>query len=146
MTRKRRPAGGGRLDFPRIQGADIAGTVVRLGDDTDPALLDTRVLVDPALYDSTDPHAHPVGLLGSERDGGYAASFDIRRLYLHNKALIGSSMHTPAHFALPADIARQGQIAPVIAAVFELGEVHHAQAELASRSHVGKIVLTPDTR
>ena len=282
----------GRIDFPRIQGADIAGTVAGVGDGADPALLDTRVLVDPALYDSTGPDAHPVGLLGSERDGGYAeyvvvaaervhpvqgssltdeelatlptaygtalgmierggvqagetvlvtgasggvglalvqlahargarvlaltsagkgsavreagadetidrggdlwsevqelapegldaaldvvagdligeglphlseggrwvvagalggypASFDIRRLYLHNKALIGSSMHTPAHFALLADVARQGQVAPVVAAVFGLEEVHRAQAELASRSHVGKIVLNPGSR
>ena len=50
-------------------------------------------------------------------------------------------MHTPAHFALLADIARRGQVGPVIAARFGLGEVHRAQAELASRSHVGKIVL-----
>src|SRR5699024_6402560 len=78
--------------------------------------------------------------------GGYPASFDIRRLYLHNKALIGSSMHTPTHFALLADLARRGQVAPVVAAVFGLGDVHRAQAELASRSHVGKIVLTPGSR
>ncbi|GAB3728381.1 zinc-binding dehydrogenase [Nocardiopsis nanhaiensis] len=277
----------GPIDFPRIQGADIAGTVARLGEGTDPALLGARVLVDPALYDGPGPHAHPVGLLGSERDGGYAeyaavaaervhsvqdssltdeelatlptaygtalgmierggvhaaetvlvtgasggvglalvqlarsrgarvlaltsagkhaavqgagadgvidrdgdlwadvrehapegldavldvvagdlieqglphlreggrwvvagalggypASFDVRRLYLNNRSLIGSSMHTPAHFALLADIARRGQVGPVIAARFGLGEVHRAQAELASRSHVGKIVL-----
>ncbi|GHD31021.1 alcohol dehydrogenase [Nocardiopsis kunsanensis] len=282
----------GRIDFPRVQGADIAGTVAGVGGGADPALVDTRVLVDPALYDGPGPHAHPVGLLGSERDGGYAeyvavaaervhpvqdsgltddelstlptaygtalgmierggvqagetvlvtgasggvglalvqlahargarvlaltsagkrsavqeagaeetidrggdlwadvrklapegldavldvvagdlveeglphlgeggrwvvagalggysAALDIRRLYLHNKALIGSSMHTPTHFALLADIARRGQVAPVVAAVFGLGDVHRAQAELASRSHVGKIVLNPATR
>ncbi|MBR8742689.1 zinc-binding dehydrogenase [Nocardiopsis sp. MG754419] len=277
----------GRVEFPRVQGADIVGDVAQVGPGVDPALVGSRVLVDPALYGGTGPHAHPVGLLGSERDGGYAeytlvaadrvhsmenanltdaelatlptaygtalgmlerggvrrgetvlvtgasggvglalvqlarergarvialtsagkvsavraagadatlvrggrvwpelrahapegvdavldvvagdlvehglphlreggrwivagalgghgAAFDIRRLYLHNRALIGSSMHTPAHFDLLVDIARRGGVAPVIAARYPLVEVHRAQAELASRAHVGKIVL-----
>ncbi|MEU6440504.1 zinc-binding dehydrogenase [Streptomyces sp. NPDC047046] len=62
----------GPLDFPRIQGADVAGRVVAVGAGVDEALLGRRVVVDPALYDGDGPDAHPVGLMGSERDGGYA--------------------------------------------------------------------------
>ena len=282
----------GPVQFPRIQGADVAGTVVQVGEGVDRRLLDSRVLVDPAIYDSDDDDAHPVGLLGSERDGGYAdyvvvpaqrvhrvedsplsdvelaylptaygtalgmlerggvqrgdtvvvtgasggvglalvqlaaargatviaassiaktsavreagawevvdrtanlweqivavapngvdvvldvvagggiaaglssvrdggrwvvagalggygIDLDIRRLYLHNIALIGSSMHTPAHFRTLVDIARQGQVRPVVAATYSLADVHRAQADLATRQHVGKLVLVDEGR
>jgi NADPH:quinone reductase-like Zn-dependent oxidoreductase len=36
------------------------------------SLVGRRVVVDPAIYDADGPDANPVGLMGSERDGGYA--------------------------------------------------------------------------
>ncbi|MDE0067315.1 MAG: alcohol dehydrogenase family protein [Acidimicrobiaceae bacterium] len=61
------------LAYPRIQGADIAGVVVALGDDTDHSLLGRRVLVDPWLRDRRNPSDRELtGYLGSERDGGFA--------------------------------------------------------------------------
>lgn len=62
----------GRMTFPRIQGADVAGTVVDTGDGVNSDLHAARVLVDPAIYERDHDDANPVGLLGSERDGGYA--------------------------------------------------------------------------
>lgn len=62
----------GPLDFPRIQGADVAGRVVAIGPDVGEGLTGRRVVVDPAIYDGDGPDANPVGLMGSERDGGYA--------------------------------------------------------------------------
>lgn len=61
----------GPIDFPRIQGADVAGRVVTVGADVDERLVGRRVVVDPAIYDAEGPDANPVGLMGSERDGGY---------------------------------------------------------------------------
>ncbi|MFJ8862896.1 zinc-binding dehydrogenase [Streptomyces sp. NPDC102451] len=279
----------GPIGFPRIQGADVAGRVVAVGSGADESLVGRRVVVDPAIYDSEGPDANPVGLMGSERDGGYAeyvtapaervhdvtespltddqlatlptaygtalgmiergrlregetvlvsgasggvgialiqiarargarvlaissgskidvvreagahdvvdrardvveqiraaapegidvaldvvagdlvgeglpllreggrwvvagalggydVTFDVRRLYLHNAQVIGSAMHTPAHFALLMDLARQGRIRPVIAATFPLDQAAEAQEELALRGHVGKIVMRP---
>ncbi|NYI97219.1 zinc-binding dehydrogenase [Streptomonospora nanhaiensis] len=71
------------LDFPRVQGGDIAGRIVGVGARVDPARLGERVLVDGALYDSDSPHANAVGLLGSERDGGFAqfAAVEARRAH-----------------------------------------------------------------
>lgn len=62
----------GPIDFPRIQGADIAGRIAAVGAGVDDRLVGRRVVVDPAIYDSAGPDANPVGLMGSERDGGYA--------------------------------------------------------------------------
>jgi NADPH:quinone reductase-like Zn-dependent oxidoreductase len=279
----------GPIDFPRIQGADVAGQVVAVGADVDGSLVGRRVVVDPAIYDREGADANPVGLMGSERDGGYAeyvtapaervhdvtespltddqlatlptaygtalgmiergrlrsgetvlvsgasggvgvaliqlarargarvlaissgskidsvreagahevvdrardvpdqiraaapegidvaldvvagdlvsaglpllreggrwvvagalggydVTFDVRRLYLHNAQVIGSSMHTPTHFGLLMDLARQAEIQPVIAATFPLEQAVQAQEELARRDHVGKIVMHP---
>ncbi|WP_317493829.1 alcohol dehydrogenase catalytic domain-containing protein [Haloechinothrix sp. LS1_15] len=60
------------LAFPRIQGGDIAGTLVGAGRNVDVSRLGHRVLVDSAIYDGSSAQARPVGLLGSERDGGFA--------------------------------------------------------------------------
>ncbi|WP_129787941.1 zinc-binding dehydrogenase [Promicromonospora panici] len=279
----------GTVDFPRVQGADVAGRIVAAGSAADAGLVGRRVVVDPAIYDAEGPDANPVGLMGSERDGGYAeyvtaptervhdvtgspltddqlaslptaygtalgmiergrlrqdetvlvsgasggvglalvqiarargarvvaissgskvdavreagahdvvdraqdvvgqvraavpegvdvgldvvagklvgeglpllreggrwviagalggydVSFDVRRLYLHNAQVIGSAMHTPTHFGLLMDLARRGEIRPVIAATFPLDQAARAQEELARRRHVGKIVLHP---
>ncbi|MET9806767.1 zinc-binding dehydrogenase [Streptomyces halstedii] len=62
----------GPIGFPRIQGADVAGRVVAVGAGVEVSLVGRRVVVDPAIYDTEGPDANPVGLMGSERDGGYA--------------------------------------------------------------------------
>lgn len=62
----------GPMSFPRIQGADITGRVVASGPDVEEHVSGRRILVDPAVYDGPGEHAQPVGLLGSELDGGYA--------------------------------------------------------------------------
>ncbi|WP_243718600.1 zinc-binding dehydrogenase [Actinomadura sp. 7K534] len=282
----------GPVDFPRVQGGDIAGTVGAVGAGVPEDLAGRRVLVDPAFYADGHEDAVPVGLLGSEADGGFATyvavgadrvhdmsdsplsdeelaalpvaygtamgmlerarigegesvlvtgasggvgfalvqlavargarvvaltggakaaalreagaaatisrdadpaglqrelraaapggldavadvaggpwlervlpelrdggrwviagavagavvPFDLRRLYLHNLSLIGSSMHTPAHFAELARLARGGALRPRIAAGYRLGDIHDAQAEFRRGTHIGKIVITP---
>lgn len=279
----------GPIDFPRIPGADVAGYVTAVGSPEHEELIGRRVVIDPAIYDSDSPDANPVGLMGSERDGGYAQyvtapiqrvhqmsaspltddqlatlptaygtalgmiergrlqsgetvlvsgasggvglacvqlarargarvlaissgskleavrqagahevldradsmslqlrtfapegidvaldvvagelfyaglpalrdggrwvvgdalggydlHFDVRRLYLHNAQLVGSSMHTPTHFESLMAMARTGAISPVISAVFPLEQAREAQQTLARRQHVGKIILHP---
>ena len=74
---------------------------------------------------------------------GWAVDLDVRRLYLANLALIGSTMHTPRIFELLVDLAREGAVRPVIAAAFGLSELPEAQRQLARRQHVGKLVVVP---
>ncbi len=75
--------------------------------------------------------------------GGHAVNFDVRRLYLHNTSIIGSSMHTPTHFDVLMDIARNALVEPVIAATYPLNQVAEAQEQLGQRDHIGKIILHP---
>ncbi|WP_233617502.1 zinc-binding dehydrogenase [Actinomadura sp. WAC 06369] len=280
----------GPIAFPRIQGGDIAGTVAAAGPGAPGDLVGRRVLVDPALYRDEGAQAPPVGLLGSEADGGFAqyvavradrahdmtgsplsdeelaclpvaygtamgmlervglrdgetvlvtgasggvglalvqlaaargaavvavtgraraaevaaagaahvvardeddlaarvrslcpaglpvvadvaggpllerllplladdgrwviagavagpvVPFDLRRLYLHNRRLIGSSMHTREHFAELVRIARAGLVRPRIAGRHPLTGIDRAQRQFAEGRYTGKIVVRP---
>ena len=65
--------GGSAISFPRIQGADVYGTVVSVGNRADTQLLDKKVLVDPWIRDWNDPlNKDKCGFFGSECDGGFA--------------------------------------------------------------------------
>jgi len=280
----------GPLDFPRIQGGDVAGTVVATGDAATADMVGSRVLVDPAGYEGPGQDARPVDVLGSERDGGFAeyvlvpaarahsvdesplsdvelaglpiaygtalgmlergsvsnghtvlvtgasggvglavvqlarsrgarvvavcsgdkgdavrtagadvvvdrrrgqviaeaaraapegydavldvvagetvgqglgllrgggrwviagaldgwaVDLDVRRLYLANLSLVGSTMHTPRIFSSLVDIARLGTVRPMVAATYSLEELPEAQRQLARRRHVGKLIVVP---
>lgn len=59
------------LSFPRIQGGDVAGTITAVGDGVPESRIGQRVLVNALLY-GDDGNLLEAGLLGSERDGGFA--------------------------------------------------------------------------
>ena len=61
------------LAFPRIQGSDVVGRVVEVGDEAGLRLMGRRVLLDPCLRNRRHPEDPALaGYLGSERDGGFA--------------------------------------------------------------------------
>ncbi|MEM7509262.1 MAG: alcohol dehydrogenase family protein [Pseudomonadota bacterium] len=65
--------GGAPITFPRIQGADVCGKVVGLGDGANPDLLGKRVITDNWIRDWGDPlNMDAARYYGSEADGGYA--------------------------------------------------------------------------
>lgn len=74
---------------------------------------------------------------------GPVVDIDLRRLYLRNRRLIGSTMHTTDHFAALAELARDGVIEPLVADVFPLAEVPAAQERFTRKDFVGKLVVTP---
>ncbi|MBV7396728.1 alcohol dehydrogenase family protein [Mameliella alba] len=65
--------GGAPIVFPRIQGADVAGKIVAVGEGVDPGRIGERIIVDCWLRDPADPmDKNKTGYFGSERDGGFA--------------------------------------------------------------------------
>lgn len=76
--------GGAPLTFPRIQGADIVGEAVAVGEGADASLLGRRVLVDTWLRDWDRPlDLDRTGYVGSECDGGFAAFCAVDQRNLH---------------------------------------------------------------
>lgn len=65
--------GGAPISFPRIQGADVVGTVVAVGKNGDENLIGKRVMADCWLRDWNNPlYKNSTGYFGSECDGGFA--------------------------------------------------------------------------
>ena len=76
--------------------------------------------------------------------GGFAGpvvTLDLRRLYLGQKRIIGSTIHTREHFARLATLARTGAVRPAVAHVFGLEEIHAAQMAIRESSTIGKVVI-----
>ncbi|WP_447971089.1 alcohol dehydrogenase family protein [Nitrospira sp. M1] len=64
---------GGTFQFPRIQGADIVGHIIAVGDGVPESRMNERVIVNPTLYKGNrEDSLYHAGLIGSERDGGFA--------------------------------------------------------------------------
>ena len=60
------------LSFPRIQGADVCGYIVAVGEDVDPKRIGERVIVRNMLRSYVDYRPYECWTLGSECDGGFA--------------------------------------------------------------------------
>lgn len=87
------------IEVPRIQGADVCGTVESVGEGVDASLVGRRVLIDPAHYDGPGPDAEPDDILGSERDGGFAELVVVEAADLHG--VTGSPLTDAELAALP---------------------------------------------
>ncbi|MCP4390739.1 MAG: zinc-binding dehydrogenase [Gammaproteobacteria bacterium] len=71
--------GSSSISFPRIQGADVAGTIAAVGAGVDASRVGERVLLDPWILASGDwLDASRSKYFGSECDGGYADYTKIR--------------------------------------------------------------------
>jgi NADPH:quinone reductase-like Zn-dependent oxidoreductase len=60
------------LHFPRIQGADVCGSVVAVGEQVSSEMLGSRVLVEPCLFEANGKDLDSPWYFGSECDGGFA--------------------------------------------------------------------------
>ncbi|WP_221767751.1 alcohol dehydrogenase family protein [Shewanella canadensis] len=63
---------GNTLVFPRIQGADVCGTIVAVGDNVSTKRIGERVLIEPCLSESNSQPLNSPWYYGSECDGGFA--------------------------------------------------------------------------
>ena len=71
--------GSGSIRFPLIQGADVAGRIVAVGEGVSAARIGERVIVDPWLLASGDyMDTGRSGYFGSECDGGFAEYSSVR--------------------------------------------------------------------
>ena len=90
---------GRAVSFPRVQGADVCGTVAAVGSEADASLLGRRVLIDPWLRDWSAPHDRErCGYFGSERDGGFA---EYTAAHVRNVHVIDSDLSDPELASFP---------------------------------------------
>lgn len=63
---------GESFKFPRIQGADVCGVIVKVGKNIDSARVGERVLIEPCLQKINGQQLESPSYFGSECDGGFA--------------------------------------------------------------------------
>ena len=63
---------GESLKFPRIQGADVCGYIVAVGENIDSSRIGQRVLIEPCLQKTNGRQLENPWYFGSECDGGFA--------------------------------------------------------------------------
>ncbi|MEZ9231378.1 alcohol dehydrogenase family protein [Vibrio amylolyticus] len=63
---------GDTLSFPRIQGADVCGTIVAVGKNVDENRIGQRVIIEPCLSRAKSENLRSPWYYGSECDGGFA--------------------------------------------------------------------------
>lgn len=63
---------GSSIQFPRIQGADVCGTVVAVGEKVDSNYIGARVLIEPCILEAGGKELEQPWYFGSECDGGFA--------------------------------------------------------------------------
>ena len=63
---------GKALFFPRVQGADVCGHIVAVGDQIDTARVGERVLIEPCIREADGEVLDTPWYFGSECDGGFA--------------------------------------------------------------------------
>lgn len=71
------------LQFPRIQGADVCGEIVAVGDTVDPTRIGERVLIEPSLHEANGAPLSTPWYFGSECDGGFAQYTRVAARYAH---------------------------------------------------------------
>jgi NADPH:quinone reductase-like Zn-dependent oxidoreductase len=75
--------------------------------------------------------------------GGEVVPFDIIPFFRGQKSVIGSFVYTRYEVETVLELARRGQIEPLVWRSYPLSDASEALATLARREHFGKIVLRP---
>ena len=74
---------GASLRFPRIQGIDVCGHIVAVGNGVSSERIGERVLVEPCLREAGGQSLDPPWFLGSECDGGFAEYVVVASRHAH---------------------------------------------------------------
>lgn len=75
--------GGNSLQFPRIQGADVCGYIVDVGENIDSSRIGQRVLIEPSLQKRNEKQLQNPWYFGSECDGGFAQFTKVSTSHAH---------------------------------------------------------------
>ena len=140
-------AGEAKLDEVESIGAD--GVVSRQSEDVAGAVLDAVGKVD-VLADVVAGPLFPPLLEIIKRGGHYTCAgaiggpivdLDVRTLYLHDLTLHGATVLPPSVFASLVGYIERGEIRPIVAAIYTLGQIRTAQEAFLRKAHVGAIVV-----
>ena len=68
--------------------------------------------------------------------------FDLRTFYLRDLTFVGATIVPVGLFAQLVGYIERGEIKPLLAASYDLRDLHDAQRAFIAKSHIGNIVVT----
>ncbi|WP_332881205.1 alcohol dehydrogenase family protein [Actibacterium pelagium] len=74
---------GEALKLPLIQGADVCGEIVAVGDGVDPSRIGQRILIEPSMWEARGRNLTTPWYFGSECDGGFAEYATVASRHAH---------------------------------------------------------------
>ncbi|MGI9238740.1 MAG: alcohol dehydrogenase family protein [Woeseiaceae bacterium] len=140
--------GGKPIQFPRIQGADVVGTVV-VGPDE---LIDKRVMIDTWLRDWKQPmNRDRMGYYGSECDGGFAeyTTIDARQVHVVESELGDAELATFATaFVTAENMLNRAEVSAddTVVVTGASGGVGSALIQVAKRRGARVVALAAETK
>lgn len=72
---------------------------------------------------------------------GAVVTMDLRTLYLKDQSFFGCTIVDEGVFARVIRLIEEGDVKPVVAAIYPLADIAKAQEAFISKAHVGKLVL-----
>lgn len=141
------PAGWKRepMQFPRIQGLDMAGHIVQIGSDVDPARVGERVLVNPTIYQGAGDGISDAIIIGSERDGGFAQYVAVPSTCAHRITTSLSDVELatfPCAYLTAEHMLNRARVAPgeTVLVTGASGGVGSALVQLAARVRQAHVI------
>ena len=138
------------LKFPRIQGIDICGTIVAVGDGVPSDRIGTRVLVEPCLREFGGKALVQPWFVGSECDGGFAeyAVMPSAHAYAVESPLTDTDLASfPCSYSTAENMLTRARVGPTdtVLVTGASGGVGSAAVQLAKARGAHVIALTsPD--
>ncbi len=142
---------GETLRFPRIQGIDVCGTVVAVGEKADTSLLYKRVLVEPCLKEKNGQTLKTPIYLGLECDGGFADYVVVPARHAHpiQSTLTDIELASfPCSYSTAENLLSRAQVqsGEVVCVTGASGGVGSAVIQLAKARKATVIALTSPTK
>ncbi|MGI9489960.1 MAG: alcohol dehydrogenase family protein [Geminicoccaceae bacterium] len=139
------------LSFPRIQGADVCGIIVAVGEGVDANRVGERVLIEPCIREADGRELATPWYFGSECDGGFAAYARVasRHAYMIESAMSDVELasfpcsYSTAENMLARSAVRAGETVLVTGAS---GGVGSAAVQLAKARGAHVIAVTSPSK
>ncbi len=106
---------GEAMQFPRIQGIDVCGTIAAVGEGIDRKRIGERVLIEPCLREVGGLVLEKPWFLGSECDGGFAEFTTVaaRHAYVVSSPLPSSELASfPCSYSTAENMLTRTKVAP----------------------------------
>lgn len=103
------------LDFPRIQGIDVCGHIVAVGENIGENRIGERVLIEPCLREANSRALTQPWFLGSECDGGFAEYVAVASRHAHRIASAMSDVELasfPCSYSTAENMLTKAKVLP----------------------------------